>query len=39
MGWSLGVGDGCDCWHGSPKEGLHGGNALVSVEGPAPDHR
>ena len=35
MGWSLVVGDGCDCWHDSPKEGVRGGSALVSEEGPA----
>ena len=31
--WSLGVGDGCDCWGGSTKGGIRVGSALVSVEG------
>ena len=38
MGWSLVVEDGCDCWHGSLKEGFRGGSALVSEEGPASVH-
>lgn len=33
MGWSLGVGDGCDCWGRLTKGRVRGGSALVSVEG------